>query len=236
VKSGAGALTLTGASTYTGKTEVRDGILLVNGVLGNTGVTVNGGTLSGDGVIAGPVTIEKGGTLALGISHGVLTISNDLALSAASRTRVEIAGALGTSGRALCLGRATYDGLLLVNNLAPASPLTNGQSFHLFDAALGRGGFRQISPGPGPGLVWSFEATSGILRAVAPPMLQVASVTRNTMSISWAGSQFRLQAQTNSAGLSVSANWFDYPGGATSPVVVPISPARGSMFLRLVTP
>jgi fibronectin-binding autotransporter adhesin len=67
-KAGTGALTLAGASTYTGPTAVNSGKLLVTGSLGNTAVSVGGnnasGTpiLGGSGTIGGPVTIMGPGT------------------------------------------------------------------------------------------------------------------------------------------------------------------------------
>lgn len=66
-KQGAGALTLSGVSTYTGPTAVNAGKLFVNGSLGSSAtptgtVTVanNGSILAGDGVIHGPVTVGGG--------------------------------------------------------------------------------------------------------------------------------------------------------------------------------
>lgn len=79
-KSGAGILTLTGASTYTGATGVSAGTLLVNGSLGNTAVTVgSGATLGGTGGTIGSgsasVTVGAGATLAPGSSIGALTVN-----------------------------------------------------------------------------------------------------------------------------------------------------------------
>ena len=53
----------------------------------------------------------------------------------------------------------------------------------------------------------------------------------NGLTFSWSETGFKLQAQTNSAGLTT--NWFDYPNGGTSPVTVPINPANPSVFFRL---
>lgn len=74
---GAGALTLTGANTYTGATRIGDGInansgkLNANNVAGSaTGAgpvfVERGGTLGGSGFIAGPVSLRAGGTIAPG--------------------------------------------------------------------------------------------------------------------------------------------------------------------------
>jgi autotransporter-associated beta strand protein len=77
IKIGNGSLTLTGANTYTGQTNIQGGTLKINGSLANTAVTVGtitaaSGTLGGSGSI-GPVTsstasvaVNSGGTLAPG--------------------------------------------------------------------------------------------------------------------------------------------------------------------------
>jgi autotransporter-associated beta strand protein len=74
-KIGTGALTLTGANTYTGGTTVNDGALFINNTTGSgtgTGnVTVNAigtaiGTLGGNGTISGAVTVNSGANLAPG--------------------------------------------------------------------------------------------------------------------------------------------------------------------------
>ena len=46
----------------------------------------------------------------------------------------------------------------------------------------------------------------------------------------------RLQAQTNGLGVGLSADWYDYPGGENSPVVVSAHSAVGAVFYRLVWP
>ncbi len=72
-----GTLTLTGANTYAGRTQIGDGVNANSGKLvvanasgsatGRGEVRIErGGTLAGSGFIAGPVTLRDGGTLAPG--------------------------------------------------------------------------------------------------------------------------------------------------------------------------
>ena len=85
-KQGAGTLTLTSDSTYTGTTTVSAGTLLVTSSLGNTAVSVAAGAslggannaTPGTGTVGGPVTVS--GTLSAGATAlsdvGTLTIGN----------------------------------------------------------------------------------------------------------------------------------------------------------------
>ncbi|MDH5265832.1 MAG: IPTL-CTERM sorting domain-containing protein, partial [Betaproteobacteria bacterium] len=93
-KSGAGRLTLSGTSTFTGGTTVNAGTLLVNGTIPGPVVVNGGATLGGTGTIGGPLTINAGGTLAAGLSPGITNTGN---LVLAGIFLVEIEGAtLGT--------------------------------------------------------------------------------------------------------------------------------------------
>jgi len=69
--------------------------------------------------------------------------------------------------------------------------------------------------------------------AVTAPEPLHASYSAGVLTLSWSNPAFRLQAQTNAPGAGLSANWVDHPGGAASPVVVPVSPSVGSVFFRL---
>jgi hypothetical protein len=56
----------------------------------------------------------------------------------------------------------------------------------------------------------------------------------NTLGFTWTNANVKLQAQTNAAGIQLGdTNWFDYPGGGSSPVNVTIDPANPSVFFRL---
>ncbi len=75
-KSGAGLLTLSGANTYTGATNVNVGILKVNGSVAGAVNVASLATLGGAGTVSGLVTVASGGILAPGNSVGTLTVGS----------------------------------------------------------------------------------------------------------------------------------------------------------------
>lgn len=81
-KSGAGTLTLSGASnTYTGATLVSAGTLLVTGSLGNTAVAVgSNGTIGGGGSIGGSVAFAAGAKLTINLAD-ILTVSGPVSFA-----------------------------------------------------------------------------------------------------------------------------------------------------------
>jgi autotransporter-associated beta strand protein len=86
-KLGDGTFTLSGRNTYTGVTNVNDGILVVNGSLASS-VNLNGGTLMGSGTVGG-LNIGNG-TLAPGNSIGTLTVTGNVVLSRNTTYAVEV--------------------------------------------------------------------------------------------------------------------------------------------------
>ena len=68
-KAGTGTLTLSGDNTYTGATNVNEGILVINGSQSTAAGTVtvaSGATLKGTGMVGGATIIQNGGTLNAG--------------------------------------------------------------------------------------------------------------------------------------------------------------------------
>ncbi|HEX5218694.1 MAG TPA: autotransporter-associated beta strand repeat-containing protein [Verrucomicrobiae bacterium] len=241
--AGSGGVTVFNANnTYTGPTDVNRGMLTLNGSLGSSTVTVGqNGTLSGNGTINGPVTVAGGGTLSAGASIGRLTINNSLTFQANSTNVVEVSrnGSVLTNDSVAGLSSVTFDGTLIVNNLGP-SPLQVGDSFQLFNIA-GSGNFTLFGT-PGGGNEWSFNPATGALTVVAtgsvvPPLN--FTQTGSNLQFSWTNALFILQAQTNTLGTGLvnsSSAWFNYPGGSSSPVSVPMNVANGSVFFRLIKP
>lgn len=239
-KVGAGSLALGGNNTYSGGTTVSGGTLLVNNTAGSgTGsgaVSVTAGTLGGTGAISGAVSVGAGGNLAPGTSIGTLAINNSLGLAGTTTMEVSRNGGTLASDRVVGLTSVSFGGSLVVNNVGPDA-LVQGNSFQLFNTG-GTGNFTSITPALPLPLAWNFNPATGMLSVTGPqPTLNYVN-NGNSLTFSWlngGGYTFKLQAQTNSIDVGISNNWGDYPGGGTSGVTVPINPAQGTVFFRLVS-
>jgi autotransporter-associated beta strand protein len=236
-----GTLVLSATNTYTDATTVSNGVLLVNGLIGGTGVTVAGGALGGTGIIQSPVTVQTGGTLFTSKTGlGTLNITNSLTFQTGSTNFVKVNAAASTSDSVLGFASATYAGSLVVSNLS--GTLTNGQSFQILSAG-GTGSFASITPAPGGGLNWSFNAASGVLSAASSiasnPTNITFTISGSTMSLAWPADHlgWLLQSQTNSLNTGLGTNWADWPGSAAvTGTNLAINPANPTVFYRLRHP
>jgi fibronectin-binding autotransporter adhesin len=155
-KSGAGSLTLSGANTHTGATNVNGGTLTINGSLAGSAVTVNGATLDGTGTINGDVTIGNNGVVNMsntGTIAGTVTINNGGRLSGTGTVNGIVNTTSGakispaapnTAGTLVTAFLHLVSGALLDFEFGPLSDLLNvttngglalnGGAFNLFDA------------------------------------------------------------------------------------------------------
>jgi outer membrane autotransporter protein len=110
-KRGAGALTLTGANTYSGTTTIEAGTLIVDGSLASPVMVSSGTTLAGTGTLGAGVANH--GTLAPGRSIGTLRITGPLDFGANAVYQVEV-DAAGQADRIDVTGSATLGGTVHV--------------------------------------------------------------------------------------------------------------------------
>ncbi|AWK88363.1 autotransporter domain-containing protein [Azospirillum thermophilum] len=149
IKQGAGTLTLTGANSYTGLSQVQAGTLAVNGTVAG-GVTVSqGATLRGTGRVDGGTLVA--GTLAPGNSPGTLTAGGPVELTRTATLAVEIDGTgtgngAGNHDRLIVTGTGgsfTAGGTIAPVTRGISAPATNsftptlGQGFTVVEAAGG---------------------------------------------------------------------------------------------------
>ena len=72
-----------------------------------------------------------------------------------------------------------------------------------------------------------------LVPVVATATLLQSSYSAGVLTLSWSNPALHLQAQTNALSVGLKSNWFDYPGGGTSPVNIPANNSLGSVFFRL---
>lgn len=264
VLTGGGYLALEAANTYTGNTIISNGVLElfnhqsgfpVGSIANSANIYVAPGavlqvfyvlpawtleahqTLTGGGNIDGNVLAN--GTVAPGTpdSFGWLGIGYNLTLAGTNLLKITKDGGLA-SDRMVVGGYLTYGGVLKVV-LTGTTPLALNDTFKLYDFpnAAPVGSFSEFQLPDG--YTWdttqlAVDGTIRVAEVLAPPTLITTPVSGG-LQFTWDGN-YKLQAQTNSLSVGLSTNWFDYPGGGTSGVTVPIDTAKDTVFFRLSTP
>ena len=170
-KSGAGTLTLNGASLYTGQTTISAGTLALgstgsvsstvinlgtSGSQGTLDLTAKGSAYSLGGTLAGYGTVNNGigntltltGNLAPGNSPGVVTVTGNLALTGTTTTTMELAGNGGVAGtdydKTTVSGQITFAGTLNIISYNSYN-LAQAGTYHLFTFGGETGDFTLVS-------------------------------------------------------------------------------------------
>ena len=257
-KVGAGTLTLSGSSSNTGPVVVSEGVVALtgNGSFGNAtqiaiaasalldvttrndgNLNLNSGqTLKGNGSLNGNLVTLAGSTVNPGASIGTLTVSNNATLAGTLLMEVN-RGSSPNCDHLNVVGTLTAGGTLQVTNIGVA--LQTNDTFALFPGGVSGFTVRLPAYDTANGVMYTWQndvVANGSVKVtgVAPiprPVL-TSFYSGTSINFSWSG-PFKLQAQTNSVGLGT--NWFDYPGGGSSPVSVPVNRANPTVFFRLKT-
>jgi len=248
-KIGTGRWILSGTNTYTGGTVVSNGNLWINGgIVSSTTVKTNT-TLGGNGSIGGAVTIEAGGTLYPGyFGAGLLTLSNNLTLNAASTNSFVVATNGVVTNYVVVAGLLTPNGSII--KVASGTPLAPGTYSNLFTYGSINGSFNptpifDVAPAGTPSLVNDGAGHINLVVAssvsLTPPVM-TNSVSGNTLTLSWSADHlgYRLLVQTNNLDKGVSGNTNDWAtvSGSTLVTTTNIITATTNLneYYRLVYP
>ncbi len=185
-KASAGVLTLTGASTTTGSTNVySSGTILVNNTTGSgtgsgdvwVGGALGTGTLGGTGTIDGVITVSNGGILAPGDGVGVLTCNLNVLFEEDSTFAVELAGNGGIAGTDFDQLDLSGSGVVIIDenstlDLSYINPFTAapGDSFVILESSLlVSGEFTTIIWPDGQNWVIEYDAGGGTITVRIAP-------------------------------------------------------------------
>ncbi len=161
-KNGTGTLTLTGANTYTGNTNVETGKLVVNGSLASSVRILKNGTLGGTVVINGNLT--NLGKLAPGNSPGTTTIVGNYI--EAGSLDIEVWGLTANTqhDQVVVSGTATFQAgsTLMVTKTGGTYDLTRTQSVLAVSALAYSGSFTNLDRGTQTTQVFFNNATGRI--------------------------------------------------------------------------
>jgi fibronectin-binding autotransporter adhesin len=196
VKSGAGSLILSGNHSYTGKTTVWDGALIVNGTLQESPVTVWGGTwggkgakgtsggrIGGSGTIAQPLTLGYRGSIVPGngMGHaGTLSLGN-LTTMDGSVLAFDLASTPVESDRLVIQGNLSLTGTVHVVVQPLGGTLAAGTYTLLSYSGSLSGSAANLAVSVPPGTPYTLSLANGALTLNVP-------VTRAPAAITWRGS------------------------------------------------
>lgn len=159
-KEGTGTLTLSGANTYTGLTDVTNGTLLIanttGSATGTNAVTVRlGGKFGGTGIASGNVTVYANSFLQLqNNAIGALNVGGNLTLSSNSNMNIDVNASNNQTDAVNVGGSISLNGNLTINNLS-AADFKEGNQFKIFNSTGAiTGTFTQINPELPSTLAW----------------------------------------------------------------------------------
>jgi fibronectin-binding autotransporter adhesin len=253
-KVGAGTLTLIGDNPATGPVTVNGGTLtLMSGISGSgsfSNATIlavaDGATLNVSGRTDGTLTLNSGQTLEhSGAATGTINVNGKVNIG--NGTLLLGIDHTGLASDSLAAsGGITYSGTLAVTNIGAV--LQQGDSFQLFGSGVS--GFTSYNLETNDYVnnvkyTWDNTVASngkvtvlsvGLLVNTNPTNIS-ASVTGGDLTLQWPPDRtgWTLQAQTNALNGGLGTNWVDVAGSSgTNQMVIPIDPANGSVFYRMV--
>ncbi|MEO5916225.1 MAG: autotransporter-associated beta strand repeat-containing protein [Luteolibacter sp.] len=236
-KAGAGALVLPNTHTFTGKTTVWDGALVVNGNLQNSPVTVWGGTWGGalaagktGGRIAGTgqfsqlVTIKYRGAITPGTgmnNAGTLTCAGGLAAEDGATFALDLSddptGVTKANDRIAITGSLTLTGTVkIVINPLNTKLAAGTYTLATYTGPL-TGGLANLAVVVPVGTPYTLSASGGLINLTVPVTRAVAAVTWRGVGGNWDLSASQTWLKSGSPDVFVSGDTvtFDTTGAAS---------------------
>lgn len=192
-KEGTGTLTLSGANTYTGLTDVTGGSLIVANTTGSATGTNNitvrtGASLSGNGKIAGGVTVYASSNLALQNNLlETLSVGGSLTLASSSKMTVDLYPGKLQSDVVSVGGNLSIGSNLEIVRLG-STEFQDGQEFKIFNVTgTISGGFATITPILENKLGWdqSKLLTDGILMVKTVTGVDTPTSSKEVLSVEY---------------------------------------------------
>jgi fibronectin-binding autotransporter adhesin len=193
VKAGRGRVTLNNSNTFTGRTLISEGSLIVNGAFPSSPVVVRGGAwldgrLGGAATVGAGATFEQGGGVSPGQgvgAAGVITVANGAAFTGWTRSDFDLSN--DPTGASKANDRLHVEGNLQFGGLS------NTFVIHKLDGALSPGVYSLITyTGSLLGNINSLviEGLSGVPFELSNPPGTIALIVkeaRNPTSVVWVG-------------------------------------------------
>ena len=218
-KSGSGTLRLANTSSYSGLTTMSGGKLVFKAP--KTG--------------SGNISLADGAVLGV-YANGFQVAPGTLTLGTTSGCTLEFNYVNSTTTALLAATNLSAAGTITIN--VNSGTFNVGQSYPLLTWTSGSAPMVSLGVLNGYTGNLSFIGNTLLLNITAriPPTLTV-NQAGNSLQFSWTNSlgNFKLQSQTNNLNVGLSTNWLDYPGGDTSPLIVPLDAVPDTVFFRLVS-
>ncbi|BCU78573.1 hypothetical protein llg_32880 [Luteolibacter sp. LG18] len=257
MKAGKGALTLSGTHSFTGKTTVWDGALVVNGGLQGSPVTVWGGTwggagaagntggrLAGTGQFGQAVTVKYRGAVTPGAgmgSAGALAFANGLSAEDGATFALDLSddptGTAKANDRIAVTGNLSLAGTVsLVINPLNTALAPGSYTLATYTGTL-TGGTPNLSVIVPAGTPYTLAADSGSIRLTVPTTRAAASVTWRGTGGNWdlAASQNWLRAGSPDVFVSGDTVTFDATGAASPTVTLTTALPVGGVTVNSAT-
>jgi autotransporter-associated beta strand protein len=244
-----GTVALTNSATVGApQLQLAGGTLSVAGRTDGTLTLASGQSLVGNGTVTGIVSSPVGSSVIPSATNGIITVSSNLTLRGTTILDLNrLASGMVTNSQIIVKTNATLDcgGSLVLTS--SGQPLQAGDTFKLFKAATILNPFTDASityPTLGAGLSWTNQiAIDGSVAVVGtgpttPPTLGVTVSGGSALSITWPTgyTSYVLQIQSNGPGMGLNNTNWTTVNTTTNQFNLPIDPASGSVFLRLLKP